>query len=161
MFFPFSKKMIGLGILAMGLVSTSIAAVEPTRVGPVSQYGKLQAGKTSGGKGQIYGSCEGVKDGSEVQVRGMSLYWSSADNAATAFYTENAINTMVRDMKIEIVRFAMGISESWDNNRGYLNNENGQKNMLKAVVEAAVKNDIYVIIDWHSHQAENQKSKAI
>ena len=63
--------------LVSALTASAFAqTITPTRVGPVSQYGQLITGKTSQGKGQIYGSCEGVKDGAEVQVRGMSLYWS-------------------------------------------------------------------------------------
>ena len=156
-------NLFGLTVLAAGFISISSAAVTPTRVGPVSQYGQLQAGKNSDGHGRIYGSCPSYStSGNEVQVKGMSLYWSSAEAAATDFYTETAINTMVKDMKIEIVRFAMGVSESWDYGRGYLTGgADKQKKMLKAVVEAAVKNDIYVIIDWHSHQADNQTSDAV
>ena len=154
-----SIKVFGLGVLAAGLLSTSFAA---NRVGPVSQYGQLQAGKNSADKGQIYGSCKGVADGAEVQVKGMSLYWSSGDAAATDYYSEAAIDNLVSSMNIQIVRFVMGISESWDNNRGYLSGgAERQKTYLNTVVNAAVKNDIYVIIDWHSHQAENQTSSAV
>lgn len=154
-----SIKVFGLGVLAAGLLSTSFAA---NRVGPVSQYGQLQAGKNSSDKGQIYGSCKGVADGAEVQVKGMSLYWSSGDAAATDYYSEAAIDNLVSSMNVQIVRFVMGISESWDNNRGYLSGgAERQKTYLNTVVNAAVKNDIYVIIDWHSHQAENQTSSAV
>ena len=154
-----SIKVFGLGILAAGLLSTSFAA---NRVGPVSQYGQLQAGKNTDGKGQIYGACKGVTDGAEVQVKGMSLYWSSGEAAATDYYSEAAIDNLVSSMNVQIVRFVMGISESWDNNRGYLSGgADRQKTYLNTVVNAAVKNDIYVIIDWHSHQAENQTSSAV
>ncbi|MBO5533219.1 MAG: cellulase family glycosylhydrolase [Fibrobacter sp.] len=154
-----SIKVFGLGVLAAGLLSTSFAA---NRVGPVSQYGQLQAGKNTDGKGQIYGACKGVTDGAEVQVKGMSLYWSSGEAAATDYYSEAAIDNLVSSMNVQIVRFVMGISESWDNNRGYLSGgAERQKTYLNAVVNAAVKNDIYVIIDWHSHQAENQTSSAV
>ena len=154
-----SIKVFGLGVLAAGLLSTSFAA---NRVGPVSQYGQLQAGKNSADKGQIYGACKGVADGAEVQVKGMSLYWSSGEAAATDYYSEAAIDNLVSSMNVQIVRFVMGISESWDNNRGYLSGgAERQKTYLNTVVNAAVKNDIYVIIDWHSHQAENQTSSAV
>ena len=157
--FSNSIKVLGLGVLAAGLLSTSFAA---NRVGPVSQYGQLQAGKNSADKGQIYGACKGVADGAEVQVKGMSLYWSSGEAAATDYYSEAAIDNLVSSMNVQIVRFVMGISESWDNNRGYLSGgAERQKTYLNAVVNAAVKNDIYVIIDWHSHQAENQTSSAV
>ena len=152
-----SIKVFGLGVLAAGLVSLSFG-----RVGPVSQYGQLQAGKNRDGKGQIYGACKGVADGAEVQVKGMSLYWSSGEAAATDYYSEAAIDNLVSSMNVQIVRFVMGISESWDNNRGYLSGgAERQKTYLNTVVNAAVKNDIYVIIDWHSHQAENQTSSAV
>lgn len=157
--FSNSIKVLGLGVLAAGLLSTSFAA---NRVGPVSQYGQLQAGKNTDGKGQIYGACKGVADGAEVQVKGMSLYWSSGEAAATDYYSEAAIDNLVSSMNVQIVRFVMGISESWDNNRGYLSGgAERQKTYLNTVVNAAVKNDIYVIIDWHSHQAENQTSSAV
>lgn len=157
--FSNSIKVFGLGVLAAGLLSTSFAA---NRIGPVSQYGQLQAGKNTDGKGQIYGACKGVADGAEVQVKGMSLYWSSGEAAATDYYSEAAIDNLVSSMNVQIVRFVMGISESWDNNRGYLSGgAERQKTYLNTVVNAAVKNDIYVIIDWHSHQAENQTSSAV
>ena len=65
-------NLFGLTVLAAGFISISSAAVTPTRVGPVSQYGQLQAGKNSQNYGRIYGSCKGVTAGNEVAVQGMS-----------------------------------------------------------------------------------------
>ena len=155
-------------LLALGLASLSFG-----RVGPVSQYGQLQAGKNSQGKGRIYGSCEGVKDGAEVQVKGMSLYWSMVPKA-TEFWTSEGISTMVRDMNIQIVRAAMGTnSNDWwgckdgsengdkcEHIRGYAVDAEFQTNLMNTVVQAAIDNDIYVIIDWHSHEAHTEVSNA-
>jgi len=143
-------------LLALGLASLSFG-----RVGPVSQYGQLMTGKNSQGKGQIYGSCEGVKDGAEVQVRGMSLYWSLMPQAVE-YWSEEGVTTMVNDMKIQIVRAAMATgNEDWQGGyKGYASDPNTQKNLVKTVVEAAIKNDIYVIIDWHSHSAHQQTESA-
>ena len=56
------------------------------RVGPVSQYGQLQAGKNTNGAGRIYGSCPAYStSGNEVQVQGMSLFWSIAADVGTPF----------------------------------------------------------------------------
>ena len=154
-----------LWVLAFSLVSLSFAAdmVQPTRVGPVSQYGQLQAGKipngkTNAGHGRIFGSCPDYNQ-TPVQVRGMSLYWSLHSNA-TEFYNETSISKMVADMKIEIIRIPVGTEEQygWSDGHagGWRYSKNEQKAFVKAVVEAAVKNDIYVIIDWHSHTANNQ-----
>lgn len=139
----------------------------PTRVGPVSQYGQLKAGKNSSGKGRLYGSCEGVKDGAEVQVRGMSLYWSLMSEAME-FWTEEGITTMVNDMNIQIVRAAMAAgTENWGDEwndiplKGYSSDPTNQKSFVKNVVEAAIKNDIYVIIDWHTMGTDGNTTKAV
>ena len=71
------------------------------RVGPVSQYGELLAGSVDG-VGRIYGSCEGIAAGKEVQLRGMSMFWSVADVGAD-FYNETTINNLVKDLKIEVM----------------------------------------------------------
>ena len=148
-------------IAASFTVSAFAQTITPSRVGPVSQYGQLMTGKNSQGKGQIYGSCQGVKDGAEVQVRGMSLYWSLMPQAVE-FWSEEGVSTMVNDMKIQIVRAAMATgNEDWQGGyKGYASDPNTQKSLMKTVVEAAIKNDIYVIIDWHSHEAHNQTDAA-
>lgn len=129
------------------------------RVGPVSQYGQLIAGVNSKGQGRIYGSCKGVSDGNEVQVRGMSLYWSLL-KPATDFYSDAGISTMVRDMKIEIIRASIGTEENWGGTLGFLLDPDAQRELIDQAVRAAIRNDIYVIIDWHSHKAHKQLAEA-
>jgi aryl-phospho-beta-D-glucosidase BglC (GH1 family) len=128
-----------------------------TRVGPVSQYGELLAGAVDG-VGHIYGSCAGVAAGKEVQVRGMSMFWSVADVGAD-FYNETTIDNLVKDMKIEVIRLAIGTEEDWGIG-GFMVDPDAQREMIKNSVMAAIKNDIYVIIDWHSHTATNQLEAA-
>ena len=159
-----NKAQFTIFAIAAAFCMNAVAAdITPTRVGPVSQYGKLIAGKNSQNKGQIYGSCEGVKDGAEVQVRGMSLYWSLMDEALD-FWSEDGITTMVNDMKIQIVRAAMAAgNEDWTKGKyiGYAVQPDSQTQFVKRVVEAAIKQDIYVIIDWHSHTANTQTQNAV
>jgi len=149
--------------LALGLATATMAA---DRVGPVSQYGQLQAGKNAAGQGRIYGSCNDYNtSGHEVQVKGMSLYWSllngqNGGNYTDKYYTETAINAMVSNMKAEVIRFAMGTADDDWGNKGYAGDPGKQKQLLKTVVEAAIKNDVYVIIDWHSHTAHTETDKA-
>ena len=152
--------------MTLGFGLASAQSIAPTRVGPVSQYGQLMTGKNSAGEGRIYGSCQGVKDGAEVQVRGMSLYWSLQPQAVE-YWSDEGVSTMVKDMNIQIVRAAMATgSEDWwgewngQRLKGYASAPDQQKGFMKAVVEAAIKNDIYVIIDWHSHEATNQVNSA-
>lgn len=172
-------KMFSIPALAcamtLGFGLASAQTITPTRVGPVSQYGQLITGKNSAGQGRIYGSCEGVKDGAEVQVRGMSLYWSMVAKS-TEFWTPEGIATMVNDMNVQIVRAAMGTTnedwwgckdgtESCGNDKskhitGYATDAEFQTNLMNTVVEAAIKNDIYVVIDWHSYQAHEEVDNA-
>ena len=172
------KKTPKIAFLSSLALCASLAVAQditPTRVGPVSQYGQLMTGKNSQGKGRIYGSCEGVKDGAEVQVRGMSLYWSLLPKA-TEFWTSEGISTMVRDMNIQVVRAAMATttddwwgckdgSESCGDDKskhitGYASDPEFQTNLMNTVVQAAIENDSYVIIDWHSHQAHSEVDNA-
>lgn len=152
--------------MTLGFGLASAQTITPVRVGPVSQYGQLITGKNSAGEGRIYGSCKGVKDGAEVQVRGMSLYWSLQPQAVE-YWSEEGIATMVNDMNIQIVRAAMATgNEDWSGDwngqrlKGYAAAPDQQKAFMKAAVEAAIKQDIYVIIDWHSHEAHTQTESA-
>lgn len=148
------KKIILFTLFAMCFVFGA------NRVGPVSEYGELLSGSPSG-KGYIYGSCKGINAGDEVQVRGMSLYWSLLDQSLE-FWDGDAISTMVKEMKIEVIRAAMATgTEDWGGPaKGYASDSDKQKNYVNKVVQAAIDNDIYVIIDWHSHEANNQTESA-
>ena len=147
------KKILAI----IGLAAVSAMAISASRVGPVSQYGEL---KQNGGK--LSGSCPDYSS-KAVQVKGMSLFWSSAADSATFFYNESAINHMVSEMNIEVIRFAMGVkNDDFDKGRGYLTGgEDLQKAMLMNVVNAAIDNDIYVIIDWHIESGNGYTSDAV
>ena len=139
---------------------TSAMAVSASRTGPVSTYGELKA---NGGK--LSGTCPEYSN-KAVQVKGMSLFWSSGADSSTVFYSEKAVNAMVRQMNIEVIRFAMGVTQEkfQDQGRGYLSSAQGetlQKGYLKNVVNAAIDNDIYVIIDWHIESANGNTSEAV
>ena len=115
--------------------------------GPVSRYGKLQA---SGNK------LVGSKTGSTaVQVRGVSLFWSNTGWGGDRFFNATAVNAMVDDWKAEIIRVPIGYSE----NGGYATDASNLTR-VKAAINAAIAKDVYVIIDWHSHNAHNELSAA-
>ena len=137
------------------LAAVSAMAISASRIGPVSTYGELKA---SGGK--LVGSCPEYAN-TAVQVKGMSLFWSSGADSSTTFYSEPAVNLMVKDMKIEVLRFAMGVSNEFDKGRGYATGgKDLQLAMLKNVVNAAIDNDIYIIIDWHIESSTGYTEQA-
>ena len=150
------KKILAI----LGMATVSAMAISASRLGPVSTYGELVA---NGGK--LSGSCPEYSS-KTVQVKGMSLFWSSAADSATVFYSEKAVNAMVKQMNIEVIRFAMGVTQEkfQDQGRGYLSSSQGetlQKGYLKNVVNAAIDNDIYVIIDWHIESSNGNTNEAV
>ena len=154
------KKVVATALLA---AATTAMAASASRIGPVRTYGELKAAKINN-MGQLVGSCPSYAS-TPVQVKGMSLFWSSAADSSTVFYSEKAVNRMVSEMNIEVIRFAMGVTTEkfQDQGRGYLSSANGktlQLGYLKNVVNAAIENDIYVIIDWHIESANGSTEGA-
>ena len=146
------------GLTFAAAVASSFAA---NRIGPVSQYGQLQAGKNSAGKGQIYGSCPSYStSGSEVQVQGMSLFWAIASDVGAPYWTSDIVDGLVQKQNIQIIRAPMGVDEDWGAGN-YFTNTGYYQGLMDAVVQAAIDNDIYVIIDYHSHKAHESEQNAI
>lgn len=87
------------------------------------------------------------------QVAGMSLFWSGWMGK---YWNAQVVNTLATDWKCGVVRAAMGV----EGNGMYLSDPNGNKAMVKAVVDAAIAKGIYVIIDWHDHNAPAHVSQA-
>jgi endoglucanase len=94
--------------------------------------------------------------GQAVQLRGMSIFWSQW-SPGSKYYNRNAVQHLVDDWHVTLVRAAMGIEPD-----GYLANPAREKGRIMAVVDAAIEFGIYVIIDWHDHYAEQHipESKA-
>jgi endoglucanase len=87
-----------------------------------------------------------------VQLKGMSLFWSQW---STDFWNASAVNSLVDDWRSTVVRAPMGVEEG-----GYLTNPEAEKARVKTVVDAAIKRGIYVIIDWHDHNATLHQEQA-
>lgn len=93
------------------------------------------------------------KNHNPIVLRGMSFGWHSI---WPRFYNAGAVNWLKKDFNCNIVRAAMGIEIG---ERPYLKEPEFSKEKIKAVVEAAIKADIYVIIDWHSHNINLNEAK--
>lgn len=95
------------------------------------------------------------KAGEPIQLRGMSFFWSQWSEGAV-YYNADVVKWLVEDWKVTIVRAAMGVDESL----GYLTNPEVEKAKVFAVIDAAIAEGIYVIVDWHSHHAEDYTTEA-
>jgi endoglucanase len=92
------------------------------------------------------------KKGEPVVLRGMSFGWH---NFWPRFYNAEAVKWLHTDWQSTVVRAAMGIEPK----NGYIEKPEESKQKVKAVVDAAIKEGIYVIIDWHSHNIKLNEAK--
>lgn len=90
-----------------------------------------------------------------VMLRGMSYGWHSF---WPRFYNEKSVKWLKDDWNVNIVRAAMGI-ETGSKGLTYKENPADAKAKIKAVVDGAIKENIYVIIDWHSHNINLEEAK--
>ena len=90
--------------------------------------------------------------GEPIVLHGMSFGWH---NWWPRFYTAGTVKWLHDDWKCSVVRAAMGVEPD----KGYIKDSTGSVNKIKAVVDAAIKEDIYVIIDWHSHNINLAEAK--
>ncbi|WP_299188565.1 cellulase family glycosylhydrolase [uncultured Aquimarina sp.] len=99
------------------------------------------------------------KNNTPISLAGNSLFWSNATDTSD-FYDSETVKHLASDWNSSIVRAAMGVKESWDGGTGYIDSPNFQKNKVRTIVDAAIDEGIYVIIDWHTHEAEQYTSEA-
>jgi len=91
--------------------------------------------------------------GQPVVLRGMSLGWH---NLWPRFYNAGVVTTLYKDWNCSVIRAAMGVEL---NDSGYLKNPEFSTSKVKAVIDAAIKQGVYVIIDWHSHNIKAPEAK--
>jgi hypothetical protein len=97
------------------------------------------------------------KNNQPVSLAGPSLFWSNAGWGGERFYTSGAVSYVKTDWNATIVRAAMGVEDGG----GYLQDQAREKQKVRTVVDAAIAAGMYVIIDWHSHHAEDYRSQAV
>lgn len=124
---------------AAGLALASYMAGAAAAVAPIT---------TSGNKVLI-----GGQPGS---LSGNSLFWSNTGWGGAKFYNAQSVAWLKSDWKSTLVRAAMGV----DDTGGYLT-DSYNKTLVTTVVDAAIANNMYVIIDWHSHHADQYQAQSI
>ena len=96
--------------------------------------------------------------GDVVCFAGNSLFWSNTNWGAEPFYNPSLVNWLKNDWNCSIVRASMGVGPE---SGGYFDDPIGNQERVETIVNAAIDEDIYVLIDWHSHDAHNQQNEAI
>ncbi|MGF2411082.1 glycoside hydrolase family 5 protein [Ferruginibacter sp.] len=111
---------------------------------PVKQHGQLK----------VVGTRLTDEKGKPVALHGMSFGWH---NLWPRFYNAGAVKELVSKWKCTVVRASMGI-ENVNGKDGYLQLPDWSKQKMKVVVDAAIKQGVYVIIDWHSHNIQQKEA---
>ena len=106
---------------------------------------------------QVNGNSIVDKNGDAVSFAGNSFFWSNDNWGGERYYEPEVVSWLKKDWNTTIVRAAMGVEDPG----GYLDNRTANKNRVKTIVDAAIDEGLYVIIDWHSHHAEDNTNEAV
>ena len=90
------------------------------------------------------------ESGDTVELKGMSFGWNVL---WPRFYNAQAVKHVVKDWDAELVRAAIGVEIDDDECRmqNYLKNPDFGKQCACTIVDAAIENGVYVLVDWHAH----------
>lgn len=128
------------GLFAILLICFSLTLSQGQTI--VQQYGQLR----------VSGNRIVDKNGTAIQLRGMSLYWSQW---VPKYWNYNTIKWLRDDWKITVIRAAMAVDVG-----GYATNPAAEQAKMFTVIDAAISLGIYVVVDFHVHEANLYQSQA-
>jgi nicotinamidase-related amidase len=106
--------------------------------------------------------------GPNTSVAGVSMFWSNGKYGNDRFYNADVVTWLAQDWGAKLIRAAMAVDDNRPGSTtpveelgGYTTREFDNTLNVKRVVNAAVENGIYVIIDWHSHSADQNTAAAV
>jgi len=89
--------------------------------------------------------------GNDIALHGMSFGWH---NWWPRFYNAGAVRELATKWNCTVIRAAMGIEPD----SGYLKNRDRSITLIKNVIDACIKENVYVIIDWHDHNIHQKEA---
>ena len=119
------KRFILTSIIAMAL------CVGAKAFDPVKQWGQLK----------VVGTQLCAQNGEPIVLRGVSFGWH---NIWPRFYNKKAVKWLKQDWRPTVIRAAMGVTTVEDN---YMDNPSFALECIEPVIKAAIKNNLYVIVD--------------
>jgi endoglucanase len=134
------SKMRIFALVSMILFSTIIN--DKIFCQPVKEHGQLW----------VDGTNLKDKNGNVCMLEGVSYGWH---NWWPRFYNAGTVKWLRDDWNCSVLRAAMGVEPD----SGYFKKAEWSKNKIKAVVDAAIEDGVYVIIDWHCHNIRLEEAK--
>jgi endoglucanase len=92
--------------------------------------------------------------GKAAQLRGMSLSWSIWEGRK--YYNPKVVEWLKSDFNINLLRISMAVEPD----HGYLEEPEVQEKLITNTIDAAIKQGLYVLIDWHDHHANKNLSQS-
>lgn len=92
-------------------------------------------------------------EGDTVVLHGVSYGWHQF---WPRFYNASSVAYLVNDWGAQVLRASMGVDLD---SACYVNKPEFGIECVTKVVDAAIKNGVYVIIDWHSHNLRQEEAK--
>ncbi|WP_288413178.1 glycoside hydrolase family 5 protein [uncultured Sphingomonas sp.] len=121
-------------LVALLLGPVAWAAPAAPAGSPVAAHGRLA----------VKGNRVVDAQGRPFAVHGMSLFWSQWQ---PRYYDPATVAWLVRDWRVTAVRAAIGAQQG-----GYDTQPEAETKRAEAVIDAAIAQGIYVVVDWHAHQ---------
>jgi len=97
--------------------------------------------------------------GNPVSFAGNSFFWSNKGWRGAKFYNKETVKWLQDDWGATIVRCPLASDEKVY--KGHHEDPESNENRIEWVINAAIDLGMYVIIDWHSHEAEKNEERAI
>lgn len=91
--------------------------------------------------------------GRVTQLRGMSFFWHQWDGSAS-YWNQDVVGWLKDDWKVQMVRGAVGIHPT-----GWFADPVGAEQAARGLIDAAIAEGVYVIVDWHSHDIHLEEAK--
>ena len=125
--------------------------------GALVNYACADSAVASHGALQVKGNQILDEHNHPASFAGPSLFWSNTGWGADKFYNADVIASIHKNWHATIVRAAIGA----DKNGGYAADPAGNYAKAERVINAAIAQGMYVIVDWHSHEAHKNPELAI
>lgn len=144
------------GVACGSSATTSSTAVSSAPITSSARSSSVSSANNQGVAPLVVQGNKVTANGQPANLAGMSLFWSNTGWGGENYYNAQTVAWLKSDWKANLVRVAVGVEAD-----GGLLTDSTNKSRAITVIDAAIANNMYVIIDWHTHTAEANKAAAI